>query len=184
MVRFRVAPHPAEAQVLQGQNLARTMYSIGADAGGGPVGRQNVPVFLGVVMDQSGSMEGGKLESAKDALTKLLRQVPATDNVVVHITLFSDYAEELVPPRTGREIQSEMASLTSRIRGINAGGQTSLGSGLRVALEASRRYPEYERRVLMITDGKQEGPVPINDAYQAANELANARIRIDAWGVG
>ncbi|HEX8219692.1 MAG TPA: vWA domain-containing protein [Chloroflexia bacterium] len=184
MVRFRVVPHPAEAQVLQGQNLARTMYSIGADAGGGGGGRQNVPVFLGVVMDQSGSMEGSKLESAKEALIRLLHEVPDNDSVVVHITLFSDYAEELMPARTGREIEREMGSLTSRIRGINAGGQTSLGSGLRVSLEASRRYPEYERRVLMITDGKQEGPVPITDAYQAADELARARLRIDAWGVG
>ena len=182
MVRFRVVPHPSEAQVLQGQNLARTMYSIGAEAGGG--GRQNVPVFLGIVMDQSGSMEGSKLESAKEALIRLLHEVPDNDSVVVHITLFSDYAEELIPPRTGREIEREMGSLTARIRGINAGGQTSLGSGLRVALEASRRYPEYERRVLMITDGKQEGPVPISDAYQAADELGRARLRIDAWGVG
>jgi uncharacterized protein YegL len=160
------------------------MYSIGADAGGGGGGRQNVPVFLGVVMDQSGSMEGSKLESAKEALIRLLHEVPDNDSVVVHITLFSDYAEELMPARTGREIEREMGSLTSRIRGINAGGQTSLGSGLRVSLEASRRYPEYERRVLMITDGKQEGPVPITDAYQAADELARARLRIDAWGVG
>ncbi|HET6262223.1 MAG TPA: vWA domain-containing protein, partial [Chloroflexia bacterium] len=113
MVRFRVVPHPSEAQVLQGQNLARTMYSIGADAGGGGIGRQNVPVFLGVVMDQSGSMEGSKLESAKEALIRLLHEVPDNDSVVVHITLFSDYAEELMPARTGREIEREMGSLTS-----------------------------------------------------------------------
>lgn len=184
MVRFRVTPHPSEAQVLQGQNLARTMYTIGAEAGGGGGNRQYVPVFLGVVMDQSGSMEGSKLESAKEALIRLLHEVPDTDSVVVHITLFSDYAEEFMPPKTGREIEREMGSLTHRVRSINAGGQTSLGSGLRIALEASRRYPEYERRVLMITDGKQEGPVPITDAYRAADELASARIRIDAWGVG
>lgn len=184
MVRFRVAPHPSEAQVLQGQNLARTMYSIGAEAGGGGGGSQSVPVFLGVVMDQSGSMEGSKLESAKEALVRLLREVPGDDNVVVHITLFSDYAEEFMPPKTGREIEREMSSLSNRIRNINAGGQTSLGSGLKIALEASRRYPEYDRRVLMITDGKQEGPVPISDAYQTAEELGRARIRIDAWGVG
>ena len=36
----------------------------------------------------------------------------------------------------------------------------------------------------MITDGKQEGTVPISDAYEAAENLSQAGIRIDAWGVG
>jgi uncharacterized protein YegL len=182
MVQFRVTPHPSEAQALQGQSHARVMYSIGATAGGG--GGSSVPVFLGVAMDQSGSMEGEKLASAKEALIKLLHQVPDDDSVVVHITLFSDHAEELIPPQTGREIEANMGNLTRLIRNINAGGATSLGTGLQVSLQASQSYSEYERRVLMITDGKQEGTVPISDAYAVADQLGRAGIRIDAWGVG
>lgn len=183
MVKFRVTPHPAEAQVLQGQNLARTMYDIGADETAG-AGGPSVPVFLGVVMDQSGSMEGQKLNAAKEALLRLLRQVPPSDNVVIHITLFSDQAAEFIRPMTGRELAGNIEQLSRQIQGINAGGATSLGSGLRIVLRASRPYSEYERRVLMITDGKQEGTVPVSDAYDAANELAGAGIRVDAWGVG
>ncbi len=74
MVKFHVTPHPSEAQVLQGQNLARTMYEITAEEGGGGP-QANVPVFLGVVLDQSGSMEGSKLAAAKEALLRLLNQV-------------------------------------------------------------------------------------------------------------
>lgn len=184
MVKFHVTPSPSEAQVLQGQNQARVMYSIGAEAGMDGDSGPTVPVFLGVVMDQSGSMEGDKIASAKEALIKLLHQIPDSDNVIVHITLFSDYAQELISPKTGREIERDMGNLTRLVRNINAGGATSLGSGLRVALEASRRYSEYERRVLMITDGKQESSLPISDAYAAAEELSRAGIRIDAWGVG
>jgi hypothetical protein len=183
MVKFRVAPHPAEAQVLQGQNLARTLYDIGADDdGAGAIG--NVPIFLGIVLDESGSMEGQKLYAAKEALLRLLHQVPATDNVVIHITLFSDQAEELVQPITGTMLYRQLDQLSRRIEGISAGGATSLGSGLRVVLGASRAYSQFDRRVLMITDGKQEGTVPVSDAYNAANELAAAGIRVDAWGVG
>jgi Ca-activated chloride channel family protein len=183
MVKFHVTPHPSEAQVLQGQNQSRVMYTIGAEAGGDS-GGATVPVFLGVVMDQSGSMDGTKIEAAKEALIKLLHEVPDSDNVVVHITLFSDQAHELMPPQTGRDIERNLGNLTRLIRNINAGGATSLGSGLRVALRASQPFAEYERRVLMITDGKQEGTLPISDAYDAAEELAHAGIRIDAWGVG
>src|SRR5919204_5754928 len=179
MVKFHVMPHPAEAQVLQGQNLARVLYTIGAEGGGG-----NVPIFLGVVLDVSGSMQGPKLDAAKDALMRLLGRVPPSDNVVVHITLFNDTAEQLAPPMTGRELSRNLPSVTRSIRDISAAGATSLGGGLRVAHQASRRYSEYDRRVLMITDGKQEGTLPISDAYNAASELASDGLRVDAWGVG
>jgi hypothetical protein len=180
MVTFRVVPHPAEAQVLHGQNLARTMYSIGVEGGSA----EDMPNFLSVVMDQSGSMQGGKLDAAKQALVNLLQQVPPRDDVVVQITLFSDVAEELLAPTTGRQLHGRMQEMVGRIRRIDAGGTTSLGSGLRVALAAARRYSHYVRRVLLITDGKQEGSKPISDAYNAANELAAAGLRVDAWGVG
>ncbi|MGI8587736.1 MAG: vWA domain-containing protein [Chloroflexia bacterium] len=180
MVTFRVTPHPAEAQVLEGQSSARTLYSIGADGGEG----EAVPIFLGVVMDQSGSMSGQKLEAAKQTLWNLIQQVPPSDQIVLHITLFSSTAHELAPPITGRELASAMYDLGRKIERIEAGGATSLGSGLRVALNASMRYPNYVRRVLMITDGKQEGAEPISDAYETANALAREGLRVDAWGVG
>src|SRR3954447_10772186 len=115
MVKFRVTPHPGEAQVLQGQNLARVLYSIGAEGGGG-----SVPIFLGVVLDVSGSMQGPKLDAAKDALIRLLGRVPASDNVVVHITLFNDTAEQLAALMTGRELSRNLQSLNRSIRDINA----------------------------------------------------------------
>src|SRR4051794_3532879 len=122
MVKFRVTPHPAEAQVLQGQGLARVLYSIGAEAGG-PA--ESVPVFLGVVMDESGSMEGSKLAAAKEALLRLLHQVPASDNVVVQITLFSDQAEEFIRPMSGLELNRSLEQLSRQVSGISAGGATS-----------------------------------------------------------
>ncbi|HMA34914.1 MAG TPA: VWA domain-containing protein [Chloroflexia bacterium] len=180
MVTFRVTPHPAEATALDGQTQARTLYSVGAEG----VAGEAVPVFLGVAMDQSGSMSGQKLEAAKQALTNLLHQIPPTDDIVVHITLFSSAAHELAPPVTGRQLGAQLAELTRRIGRIEAGGATSLGSGLRVALGASARYANHVRRVLMITDGKQEGAEPIGDAYDMAKALAQAGLRVDAWGVG
>jgi uncharacterized protein YegL len=184
MVKFRVTPHPAEAQVLQGHNLARALYAIGADDDGVGGSMGSVPVFLGIVLDESGSMEGQKLYAAKEALLRLLHQIPASDNIVIHITLFSDQAEEFIQPMTGSQLYQQLEQLSRRIENISAGGATSLGSGLRIVLRASRPYSEYERRVLMITDGKQEGTLPVSDAYDAANELAGAGIRVDAWGVG
>src|SRR5689334_8693392 len=157
MVTFRVTPHPGEAQVLQGQSLSRTLYSVGVDQAGG----ETVPVFLGVAMDQSGSMSGSKLQAAKEALINLLRQVPPTDEVIVHVTLFSTTGHELMPAMSGRQVNAQMGEIIRRIQSISAGGATSLGSGLRVELRASSAYPQFERRVLMITDGRQEGAEPI-----------------------
>jgi hypothetical protein len=85
---------------------------------------------------------------------------------------------------TGRQLAGQMNDLTRRIQRIEAGGATSLGSGLRLSLQAAGRYGNYERRVLMITDGKQEGAEPISDAYDTATNLARYGLRVDAWGVG
>jgi uncharacterized protein YegL len=180
MVTFRVTPHPAEAQVLQGQTTARTLYSVGADQAGG----ETVPVYLGVVMDQSGSMSGQKIEAAKETLADLLDQVPATDDVVLHLILFSSTAHELAPPITGRQLQGQLSEFKRRIRRIEAGGATSLGSGLRVAMGAAAYYPQHVGRVLMMTDGKQQGTEPISNAYATAEELGRQGMRVDAWGVG
>lgn len=184
MVKFKVTPNPAEAQVLQGQNLARVMYDIGADESGGASGAAAVPVFLSVVLDQSGSMEGQKLYAAKEALLRLLQQVPPSSSIFIQITLFSDDGQEFLAPISGADLQRRMEYVSRDVQNISAGGATSLGSGLRVALRSSRPYSQYERRVLMITDGKQEGTLPVSDAYNAARDLASAGIRVDTWGVG
>lgn len=183
MANFKVIPHPSEAQVLQGQNLARTLYTIGVDAEGGG-GGGDLPVFLGVVMDKSGSMEGPKIYAAKEALLKLLERVPPTDDVVVHISLFSSDAFELSAPMTGRQLAGEMQDVTRRIKNIRADGATSMGRGLRVAKHAAGYYPNFERRVLLISDGMQQGDEPIESVYEASRELSEMGARIDAWGVG
>jgi Ca-activated chloride channel family protein len=179
MAKFTVTPHPSEAQVLQGQNLARTLYTIGAEGGEG-----SVPVFLGVVMDKSGSMEGQKIYNAKEALLRLLHRVPPTDDVVVHISLFSTDAHELFSPMTGAQLSQRMEEMSRRIQGIRADGATSMGRGLRVSHQAAGYYPQHERRILMITDGMQQGEEPIQAVYNIAQTIADSGARIDAWGVG
>jgi len=52
-----------------------------------------------------------------------------------------------------------------------------------VALEASRPYSEYERRVLMITDGKQEGTCRSATHTRQPGSWAGGD-QGDAWGVG
>lgn len=184
MVRFKVNPHPSEATVLNGRDSVRTLYSVGIEPDSGADGEQELPVFWGVVLDRSGSMNGQNIRDAKRALKGLLGRIPPRADTVVHLVLFSNDAEELYPPMTGVELSQRRRRLEQDIDRIQAGGGTSLGTGLRLVGDAARAYSGYERRVLLVTDGKQESELPVEDAYDAARSLARNKIRIDAWGVG
>ena len=156
----------------------------GADEGGGPAGESSVPVFLSVVLDQSGSMEGQKLSAAKEALLRLLNQVPPSANIIIQITLFSDDAVEFLAPMSGAELQRRIATVTRSVENISAGGATSLGSGLRVAFGRRGRTRITCGAVLMITDGKAGRHRAVSDAYNAARSLAQAGIRVARLGRG
>ena len=140
-----------------------------------------IPKDLVFVLDTSGSMSGGKIGQAKEALRFVLENLNPDDRFAV--VAFSDTVAALHPYLTdvSAESVSEAATWASR---IGAGGGTNIDEALSLALslfEASDR----PRFLIFLTDGEptvgETDPIEIAARAVAANDAA---ARLFAFGVG
>lgn len=108
-----------------------------------------VPRELVFVVDASGSMEGEPIETAKDAMRKVLRRLAPGD--VFQIVQFSQSASSLgngFLPNTPASVQRGLEFIDA----IQGEGGTEMLSGIHAALDLPHD-PERLRMVLFLTDG-------------------------------
>jgi Ca-activated chloride channel family protein len=113
---------------------------------------------LAVVLDRSGSMEGPKLQAAREAAAQLVQRLAPTDRV--HVVAYDDQVRN-VPE--------------NEIRNIQAGGSTNLSGGwLRGRDQVARHVtPGSANRILLLTDGLAN--VGITDPEQLVAMCAVAK---------
>ena len=130
------------------------------------------PLKLGLVLDRSGSMEGEKLDVAKEAAAWLVERLQPTDEVA--LVAYDSHVQLLTPLAPVEPVQ-----LTRAIGSLQAGSMTNLSGGwLRGLDELERADGNGTRKILLLTDGlANEG---ITDAGQLVSLATGARGR----GVG
>jgi Ca-activated chloride channel homolog len=96
-------------------------------------GQQRAANTLQVVLDRSGSMAGGPLQGAVDALVEVVAKLDSRDRFGV--VVFDDTAEVVVPcaPLSDKE------RVVNALRSISSGGTTDLGGGYLRGLQELRR---------------------------------------------
>ena len=103
-----------------------------------------------VVLDRSGSMEGGPLDAAKGSLLKLIDRLAPQDSF--GLVAFDDSAIVIAPTRTMAD--HHMPSLRKAIRELNTGGSTDISAGYLMGLrEVSRVKAQGGSTILLISDG-------------------------------
>ena len=135
-----------------------------------------------LVMDTSGSMEGEKLEQAKDALVYVLQHLNPQDrfNIVQFSTGVHVFAERLRPA-------AEASEGIDFVRTLGAAGGTNIDGALREALRIAADAVSSERPVTLIflTDGlPTEGEVEIPAILDNVKRVLQPNTRIFAFGVG
>jgi Ca-activated chloride channel family protein len=137
----------------------------------------SLPLNIGLVIDISGSMRGGKIKNAKRAAKMVVEALKPEDTV--SITIFSDQARAIVP---GTKVIDKY-SIMSAIDKISIVGGTRLYHGLEVAAREMRRTmtPMSINRMLILTDGETEGEEQCS--IIARQEYAN-KITVATFGVG
>lgn len=124
-----------------------------------------------VLLDTSGSMEGLKIEKAKNGAIELFKRIPQGNKVT-----FIKFASKV-------EIIKEFSDpldLTNEIQSVNAEGQTSLFTALLAAFKIASKY-EMPAYVLLLTDGNPTDVTEL-DAYKKMSIPQN--VQIISFGIG
>lgn len=115
-------------------------------------GMSTLPLNLGILLDVSGSMEGPKLENAKQACSLLLGQLKPEDRAAVCV--FSSGARTIVPSQM---FDNSVKNLAQREVGqLQIEGATELLAGLNqvYAEVAPHRSPDVTTFVILLSDGE------------------------------
>jgi Ca-activated chloride channel family protein len=138
---------------------------------------------LVIVLDRSGSMEGEKLNDARQAVIGLLDQVSPEDRLA--LVTYSN----AVQTQSGLVLMDDAnrRQLTSAVAQVYAGGGTNLGGGLKRGIDLLMRAPssERQRKLILISDGLANhgitDPIALGRMASAAVEH---RFSISTVGVG
>ncbi len=131
-----------------------------------------------MVLDTSGSMEGPKLQQAKDALTTVLNRLNPEDRftIVEFSTGVRTYSQELKPA-------SDASNAISWVTQLQSSGGTDIDGALKTAMSLVQDgRPTY---VLFLTDGlPTEGEVEVPNILGNVEAEAPQNVRIFSFGVG
>ena len=137
-----------------------------------------MPANFGLVLDRSGSMDGEKMDSLKEAVGYVADHL--SDKDLVSVTIFDDQVESLIPnqPAKNREdIKSKLAKVIPR-------GGTQISDGLKTGMAEVKKGYSNDRvnRVLLLTDGQTWDD---EDAcLKLADEAGRQGIAITSIGIG
>lgn len=133
---------------------------------------------LAIVLDCSGSMEGKKIQAARDGAIKVIQELDEQFSFAV--IAFSDKARVIYGPAEG--IHGHKQRAIQAIQKLGAAGSTSMSSALQAVIGAFQLYQEWARTVLFLTDGINGDAK--NVFLQTVEQCVKERIIIHAWGVG
>jgi Ca-activated chloride channel family protein len=136
---------------------------------------------LSLVLDRSGSMQGRKIEEARQAAKYCIDQLLATDRIST--VIFDDQIDVLIPsqPVENKEI------LKRSINSIVTAGSTALHEAwVRGGLQVSDHLDDAAiNRVLLITDGQANvGETSVGRIVAQARELAAKGVTTSTIGIG
>ncbi|MCP4718855.1 MAG: VWA domain-containing protein, partial [Desulfobacteraceae bacterium] len=138
-------------------------------------------VHLALVLDQSGSMNGIKIEQAKAAAIAALKRPGIQD--IFSVVVYDTNISTIVPAQNARDIQAIVRTLQQ----IRAGGNTALFGGVSQGASEIRKNIEndYIHRIVLLSDGLANvGPRLPEDLGRLGAALIKENISVTTVGVG
>jgi len=133
---------------------------------------------LTLVLDQSNSMKGARMERVKAAATEIINQMSGRD--YLSVVGFNDRATVIIE---ATQVENKKV-LASRARMARAMGGTEILQGLRAGLKENRKHLSKERvnHIILLTDGRTYGDE--EECILLANTAAREGISISTLGLG
>lgn len=146
-----------------------------------PRASERPPVNLTLVLDRSGSMEGSKLEKAKEGAIEALRHLGPQD--IFSLVTYNHEVETLIPAQSA----ANTAAIERHIRSITADGNTALYGGVSQGVAEVRKNlgRDYVHRLVLLSDGLANvGPSAPTDLARLGAALLKEGISVTTIGVG
>lgn len=140
-------------------------------------------VDLAIVLDRSGSMQGGKLSDARQAIEHLVDRLGPDDRLAL-LTYSNDVEtrSSLLPMD-----DANRRRIIDAMRAVRAGGGTNLGAGLSRGIDmlVQTTGNHRQRKIILISDGLANQGVTGPDALgRLASAAVQNRFAISTVGVG
>lgn len=130
-------------------------------------------IALVLVIDRSGSMQGGKLEAAKESARATTEVLSPSDYIAV--VAFDSEASVLVnPQRAGNRTR-----ISAEISRLQSGGGTNIYPGLKEAFEILSGINAKVKHVIVMTDGE----APTDGLAELIGDMRQSRITVSCVGV-
>jgi len=143
--------------------------------------RTPAPLNVALVLDRSGSMEGAKLDKAKEAAKMALRRL--SDRDILSIVTFESEIQVLLPATR----VTDKAAIARLIDNIDSAGSTALFGGVSKGAAEVRKFLSSQsvNRILLLSDGiANVGPDSPSALGDLGASLRREGISVSTIGLG
>ncbi|AFZ25432.1 uncharacterized protein containing a von Willebrand factor type A (vWA) domain [Cylindrospermum stagnale PCC 7417] len=162
----------------QGEREVHAIMTVSVEAGEGVAATNSTTRLFGIICDTSGSMGGGKIHAARDAIVKAVNLLPEDAHFFIVTGAAKASVVFPVSPATFEKKQQAIAS----IKNILANGGTLMSTWLTEGLTQFKKMPNAVRQALLLTDGQNDD----SDEQQLNQVLQQCEgvFQCDCRGVG
>lgn len=137
------------------------------------------PLALAIALDRSSSMDGAKMQAAREGACKVVQALD--EQVTFMVVSFNERARVSVAPAAGTPANKRQA--IEAIQRIHASGSTCMSFALDSIVQHFAGDAARAVKILFLTDGRNEGERRA-DLDRAIERCRQAQASISAWGVG
>ena len=166
--------------------LADTQQTVFLRVGltGLPLKKQKIaPINVALVIDTSASMQGEKMQRAKEAAIMAIKRLH--DNDIISVITYDHHAEVLLPAT--HIIDQDQDAIITKIHQLRASGQSALYDGLYKGAKEIRKFWDNTRvnRIVLVSDGLANVGITASDDFgQFGATLADENIAVTTIGLG